>query len=130
MSESNTEIVRRLWERFEAGGIDAALDLISEDFVAEVPASLSAEPDVYEGHDGVRRYFAAFAGIDNVRFEPIDFLEEGDVVIAWMRLTGRGSVSGLDIEQESAAATWVKDGKVTRIDPYPDVDSARQAARA
>ncbi len=94
MSGSNTEIVRRLWERFEAGGTEGALDLISEDFVAEVPPSLSAEPDVYKGHDGVRRYFAAFAGIDDVRFELIDFLEEGDVVIAWMRLTGRGSVSG------------------------------------
>ena len=130
MGESNREIVRRLWEQFEAGGIEGALDVISEDFVAEVPPSLSAEPDVYRGHDGVRRYFAAFAGIEDVRFELIDFLEEGDVVIAWMRLTGRGSVSGIDVEQEYAAATWVKDGKVTRIDPYPDVDSARQAARA
>ena len=130
MSESNREIVRRLWERFETGGIDSALDLISEDFVAEVPPSLSAEPDVYKGHEDIRRYFAAFAGIEDVHFRPVDFLEEGDVVIAWMRLTGRGSASGIDIEQESAAAVWVKDGKVTRMDPYPDVESARRAARA
>ena len=93
--------------------------------------SLSAEPDVYKGHDGVRRYFAAFdGGSRTCASSRSSFIEEGDVVIAWMRLTGRGSVSGIDVEQESAAATWVKDGKVTRMDPYPDIESARGARRA
>ena len=28
----------------------------------EIPPDLSAEPDVYLGHEGVRRYFAGFDG--------------------------------------------------------------------
>ena len=46
MGESSVETVRLLFERVNDGGIEAAIGLIAEDFVAEVPASMSAEPDV------------------------------------------------------------------------------------
>jgi ketosteroid isomerase-like protein len=130
MSESRAATVRRLFERFNRDGVESALDLIADDFVAEVPPSLSAEPDVYEGHDGVRRYFAAFEGLTDVRFELLDVVEESDAVITWLRLTGRGSVSGIEVEQYSAAVNWVVDGKVVRIEPHPDMDAARKALGA
>jgi ketosteroid isomerase-like protein len=89
---------------------------------------MSAEPDVYEGHDGARRYFAGFDGlIEDVRFEPLEFLEDGDAVIVWLRLTGRGAASGIEVEQHAAVVTWVKDGKVAGMEPHPDVETARQA---
>jgi ketosteroid isomerase-like protein len=130
MSESRAATVRRLFERFNRDGVESALDLIADDFVAEVPPSLSAEPDVYEGHDGVRRYFAAFEGLTDVRFELLDVVEESDAVITWLRLTGRGSASGIEVEQYSAAVNWVVDGKVVRIEPHPDMDAARKALGA
>jgi ketosteroid isomerase-like protein len=130
MSESSAAIVRRLFERFDPAGLESALELVSEDFVAEVPGSMSAEPDVYEGHDGARRYFAGFDGlIEDVRFEPIEFVEAGDAVIVWLRLTGRGAASGIEVEQHAAVVTWVKDGKVTAMQPHPDMDAAREALR-
>jgi ketosteroid isomerase-like protein len=107
MSESTVETVRRLFERLDDGGVEAAIDLISEDFVAEVPPSMSAEPDVYEGHDGVRRYFAGFDDlIEDVRFEPIEFFDHGDVVLVWMRVSGRGAVSGIEVTR-----TWIRPGR-------------------
>ena len=128
MSESSLATVRQLFERFELGRLEAALELVSEDFVAEIPGSMSAEPYVYEGHDGARRYFAGFDGlIEEVRFEPLEFLEDGDAVIVWLRLTGRGAASGIEVEQHAAVVTWVKDGKVTGMEPHPDVETARQA---
>jgi ketosteroid isomerase-like protein len=128
MNESSLATVHRLFERFEPEGLDAALELISEDFVVEIPGSMSAEPDVYEGHDGARRYFAGFDGlIEGVRFEPLEFIEEADVVIVWLRLTGRGAASGIAVEQYAAVIAWVEDGKVTRMEPHVDVDEARAA---
>jgi ketosteroid isomerase-like protein len=127
LSESNADIIRRLFERFQQG-LEPALELISEDFVVEVPGSMSAEPDVYEGHDGARRYFAGFDGLmEEVRFEAIEMVEQGDAVIVWMRLSGRGAASGIEVEQSAAVVTWVEDGKVTRMEPYPDMDEARKA---
>jgi ketosteroid isomerase-like protein len=131
MSESTSETVRRLFERFERDGLEPALDLISEDFVVEVPGSMSAEPDVYKGHDGARRYFAGFDGLmEEVRFEPIEMVEQGGALIVWLRLSGRGAASGIQVDQHAAVVTWVEDGKVTRMELYPEMDGARKALGA
>jgi ketosteroid isomerase-like protein len=130
MSESDAATVRLLFERFGRDGLEQALELVSEDFVVKVPGSMSAEPDVYEGHDGARRYFAGFDGLmEDVRFEPIDIVDQGEAVIVWLRLSGRGAASGIEVEQHAAVVSWVKDGKVTRMEPYPDMDEAREALR-
>jgi ketosteroid isomerase-like protein len=130
MSESDAATVRLLFERFGRDGLEHALELMSEDFVVKVPGSMSAEPDVYEGHDGARRYFAGFDGLmEDVRFEPIDIVDQGEAVIVWLRLSGRGAASGIEVEQHAAVVSWVEDGKVTRMEPYPDMDEAREALR-
>jgi ketosteroid isomerase-like protein len=128
MSDSSVETVRLLYERVNDGGIEAAIGLIADDFVAEVPASMSAEPDVYRGHEGVRRYFAGFEGLmEEVRFEPLEFVEEGDAVIVWMRFSGRGVASGIDVGQFAAVVQRVRDGQVTWMEAHPDMDAAREA---
>ena len=52
------DVVRRLFERFQEAGIEGVVETMAEDVVIEIPPELSAEPDVYEGHAGARRYFA------------------------------------------------------------------------
>jgi ketosteroid isomerase-like protein len=130
VSDRNVELVRELLERFNRNDRTAMFELLSEDFVAEVPPSLSAEPDVYEGHEGAERYLDAFDGlIDDVRFEVLEYHTEGEQVIVDLLLKGRGAVSGIEVEQRSAVVHWIADGKVTRMDPYPDVETARAALR-
>jgi ketosteroid isomerase-like protein len=125
----NLEIVRRLFERFGEGGIDAALDGMHEELVIEVPPELSAEPDTYHGHEGARRYFAAFDGmLEEVRYEAIELIPAGQRVIAHIRLGGRGVTSGLEVELEAFVVHELEGGKVTLMRPYPDMDSARAAA--
>ncbi len=130
MAESNVDLVRELMERFNSDDRDAVFELLSDDFVAEIPPSMSAEPDVYEGHEGVHRYLEAFEGmLEQIRFVPLEFHEEGERVIVDLLLTGRGVSSGIDVEQRAAVAHWIEDGKVTRMQPCPDVDAAREALR-
>jgi ketosteroid isomerase-like protein len=127
---SEIELVRELFRRFSSGGLEAALGLISENARFEVPGSMSAEPDVYEGHDGARRYFAGFEGLmEDVRFEPLDFEEHGDALIVWMLFAGRGVTSGIDVEQHAAVIVTFEDGKVAGLEPHPDVETARAALR-
>ena len=130
MSDPKVEIVRELYERINGDDPDSIYELLAEDFVADVPPSLSAEPDVYEGHDGVRRYMAGFQGhIEDVRFEVVDFHLEGEHVIADMRITGRGSASGIPVEQASAVVHTVTGGKGARMDVHVDVEAARMSLR-
>ncbi|MGH2714116.1 MAG: nuclear transport factor 2 family protein [Thermoleophilaceae bacterium] len=129
MGESNLDLVRELMERFNDDR-DSVFELLSEDFVVEIPPSLSAEPDVYEGHDGARRYLDAFEGLlEDVRFVALEYHEEGAQVIVDMLLKGRGVASRIEVEMRSATVHWVEDGKVARIQPFPDLESAREALR-
>jgi ketosteroid isomerase-like protein len=130
MAGAKIDLVRELLERFNASDRTAIFELLSEDFVAEIPPALSAEPDVYEGHDGARRYLDAFDGLlDDVRFEALEFHVEGEQVIVDLVLKGRGAASGIAVEQRAAVVHWIADGKVTRMDPYQDVEAARAALR-
>jgi ketosteroid isomerase-like protein len=130
MTDPKVELVRELLERFNRGDRDAIFELLSEDFVTEVPPSMSAEPDVYEGHAGVGRYLDAFEGlIEEVRFEAVEFHLEGEQVIVDLVLKGRGVASGIAVEQRAAVVHWIADGKITRMQPFPDVEAARDALR-
>jgi ketosteroid isomerase-like protein len=126
VADPNVEVVRELYERINGDQPESIYELLSEDFRAEVPPSLSAEPDVYEGHDGVRRYMDGFQGhLDDVRFEVVEIHLEGEHVIVAMLVKGRGSASGIPVEQASAVVHTVMGGKVSRMDVHPDVETAR-----
>jgi ketosteroid isomerase-like protein len=130
MGASDAEVVLELFRRFGHEGLDSALELIAENAVFEIPGDMSAEPDVYEGHEGAKRYFAGFDGtLDHLRFEPLE-IEEGDqAVTMWIRFVGRGVTSGIEVEQYAAINVWLDDGKVVRMHPHPDMDAARAARR-
>jgi ketosteroid isomerase-like protein len=128
VATSNLEVVQELYTRFSPGDVTSALELLSEDFVGEVPPSLSAEPDTYEGREGALRYMRGFEGmLDDVRFEPLEMFELGERVIGVVRLVGRGATSGIEVDQQFVIVHEVENGKVKRMDPYPDIEAAREA---
>jgi ketosteroid isomerase-like protein len=128
VSEPNVEVVRRLFELYASGGVEAALEVLDEELVIEIPPDLSAEPDVYHGHEGALRYFAGFDGmLEDIRYEPLELIPVGEHVLACIRLSGRGVSSGVDVELEAVVLHTLAGGKVTRMRPYQDLESARQA---
>ena len=128
VSEPNIEVVRRLFELYASGGVEAALELLDEALVIEIPPELSAEPDVYHGHEGALRYFAGFDGmLEDIRYEALELIPAGEDVLACIRLSGRGVSSGVDVELETVVLHTLEGGKITRLRPYPDLESARQA---
>ena len=128
MASSNVDVVRRHFERFAEGGIEPALEAFSEDVMIEIPPEMSAEPDTYHGHDGVRRYFDGFDGmIADIRYQALELIPVGERVIAHVRLSGRGASSGLEVALEPYVMHELVDGKIVRIRPYPDLESVRAA---
>jgi ketosteroid isomerase-like protein len=128
VSESNLEVVRRLFDQYAEGGVEAILDGADENIVIEIPSDLSAEPDTYHGHDGVRRYFAGFEGmIDDVRYEAIGVIPAGEAVIAHIRLSGRGASSGVDVDLEAFVVHELANGRIVRMRPYAELQQAQAA---
>jgi ketosteroid isomerase-like protein len=130
VTDPKVDLVREVLDRFNRSDRSGIFELLSEDFVSEIPPTLSAEPDVYEGHAGAQRYLDAFDGLmEDVRFEPLHFHVEGEQVIVELVMKGRGVASGIEVEQRSAVVHSIANGKVTRMDPYPDLEAARAALR-
>ena len=128
MPDANIDVVRRLFADYAEAGVEAALPGADENIVIEIPPELSAEPDTYHGHEGVRRYFGGFDGmLEDVRYEALDLIARGDIVIARIRVSGRGVRSGLDVALEVFVVHELANGKIVRIRPYADLDGAEAA---
>jgi ketosteroid isomerase-like protein len=130
MAGERETVVREFFTHLDAGRLDDSLALLREDIVIVVPPSMSAEPDTYEGLEGAQRYMDGFQGsVDQVRFVPGEIVEEHGRVLVEMTLAGRGARSGIEIRQASAGAIWVEGDRITRIETYPDMDTARSESR-
>jgi ketosteroid isomerase-like protein len=60
-------------------------------------------PEVYSGHDGIRRFMAEVREVwETFTGEPTDVEETDDVVLALVHSVGHGRGSGVDIDRHSA----------------------------
>jgi ketosteroid isomerase-like protein len=125
-------LVRKMLDTLNDEGVEAALEWVAEDFHGVVPPELSAEPDTYDGHDGLRHYFDTFREIvDDLRFDAEELVELGpDVVAARGLITGRGRESGIPVEMRVPGLYRLRDGKVIEIEAFADWDEAVAAGSA
>ena len=91
MSRSEAEVVREIFDAINSDDIDRILALTHPDFEVEVPPALSAEPDVYRGKEGMRRYWESFQdAMEQIRFHAERVWDTGDGVVVDLRMTARG----------------------------------------
>jgi ketosteroid isomerase-like protein len=129
MSRENVESLRQAYEAFSSGDIGRILAFAHPEFEAVVPPELSAEPDTYRGHDGIRRYFQSFEdAMDDIRFQPEQFWDGGELVVALVRLTAKGRQTAISVEQRIAQVWTVLDGKAVSLRTYPSLSEALSAA--
>ena len=121
-----------MFDALNEEGTEAALAWFAEDFHGVVPPELSAEPDSYDGHDGVRRYFDSFHEIvADLRFDAEELVDVApDAVAARGIITGSGRESGIPIEMPAPLLVRLRDGKVVGMEAYPTFDEAVAAGSA
>ena len=127
---SDAATVRAAFDALNEEGTEAALAWFSADFHGVVPPEFSAEPDTYDGHDGVRRYFDSFHEIvADLRFEAEELVEvRPDVVAGRGLITGSGRESGIPIEMRLPLVIRLRDGKLVEMTPYLEWEDALAAA--
>jgi ketosteroid isomerase-like protein len=128
-SNENVEVVRRVFGALNSGDIDLIPTLTHPDFEVEVPPALSAEPDVYRGHDGVRRYWESFQdAMQEIHFEPQRFWVAGETVVVAMRITAKGRRTAIAVEQQTAGVWTIREGKALRAQVYASASEALEVA--
>ncbi len=127
MSPENVRWVERAIAAINARDIEGYLACCTEDVKLETP--VAAVGGVYEGIDGIRRYFADIeeAGPD-FRIE-LDGVEEvdGKRVIAFIRFSSTGRASGLRLAAPLTNVYDLIDGKISHIRVFVDRQEALKA---
>jgi ketosteroid isomerase-like protein len=83
----------------------------------------------YRGHEEVRRFFADMtAGFEEVAFEPEEFFDRGDQIVALVRFRARPSGSGAAIENRVGHVWTMRGGKAVRCESFPRREDALEAA--
>jgi ketosteroid isomerase-like protein len=119
-------VIERMYAALEEEGVEGLLGYIHPEFEGVVSPELSAEPDVYRGHAGMRRWFDGFEGLEDVRLSPEDFIGDGERVLVPVVLSARGAGSGIEVEQRVVQGWTVRDGLAVRVESFVDMESARR----
>lgn len=103
---------------------------IHPDFHGVVGPDASVEPDTYDGHEGVRRYFALWEEtMTDLQLEvhTVEALNEW-FVVAELTIRGRGAGSGAPAELTAWSSMEFEDGLLVGMQGFADRESAVRVA--
>jgi ketosteroid isomerase-like protein len=140
MSEENVELLRRAYERFNTiGRVDPEevdLQQVVPDLWARLAPDLELHerpetPDrrVYRGREESKAFWRKTWEIfAEVRWEPRELIDTGDVVIVVTRVVGIGRSSNVPVEMDESDLWWFRDGQIVRIEAFGTKKEALAAA--
>ena len=128
MSQENVRLVERAISAINARDIEGYRACCTENVKLETP--MAAVGGVYEGIDGIRRYFADIEdAAPDFRIE-LDGVEEVDSkrVLAFLRISSTGRASGIRMAPPPLTNVYdLIDGKLSRIRIFLDRQQALKA---
>ncbi len=111
MSRENIELVYRGYDALRRGDADAFLSTMHPD-VEGMSHVMAAEGRVFRGRAGVRQFLDdLFIVFPDWHPEVTQALDYGDVVIAEIRMAGRGASSGVELQQTAWQAIRFCEGQ-------------------
>lgn len=123
MSRENVDLVRRIYDAWDRQ--ESARDFISED-VEYVNPSYAVEPGTRTGRASFRAVRDTYEDFALAVERLVD--AGGDEVVALVRYTGTGRVSGVPIEGEQGYVWTVRDGLAVRFRWFQSHREALEAA--
>jgi ketosteroid isomerase-like protein len=119
MSDDNVEIVRRMWDAFLAGGVEAGLPYLAND--VEWDGTNLPDGRVGKGHKAVLDHVARWADTWDEWTVDVEQIRgvQGEKVLVFIRERGRSS-SGLEMDERHAELYTVSDSKVVHRVGFSD----------
>jgi ketosteroid isomerase-like protein len=127
MSQENVEVVKRQFNTWSAGDLDAWSEYWDPDAVVVAPRGW---PDggVNRGLDALRRQAQRLRDSwTEARIEIDEIRPAGDRVLARIRYVTKGAETGLPFETPMAAVFFLEDGRIKRAEYYWEMDEALEA---
>ena len=130
MSQENVDLIRRGYEAFARGDIEAVVELVDPDVEWHPAIAPILGVDTIRGREGMREFFTRdlFQGFDEFRAEPLSIEDYGEAVLAVVRYTGRGESSGLEFDQTFFTVYRFRDGRIVSMHDFATRPEALEAA--
>ena len=129
MSESNVDVVRKGYEAFGRGDLNGLLALLDEQisWVAPGPPEL-ATSGRRTGRQEVGAFFGTLNEIFDIqRFEPTDFIAQGDRVVVLGSETARVRANDAVVDLDWVHVFTLRGGKVVAFQEFFDTAAAVSA---
>jgi ketosteroid isomerase-like protein len=127
---AKSEIVRRAHQALNDGDVEGLVALCDASFRLDMSDRV-LNPAVYDGHDGIRRFYAEVTEVwESFTWEPIELHEVNDVVFALLHSRGKGRGSGLELDRRSAMLWRVEEDRALSLTFYRDPGEALAVAHS
>jgi ketosteroid isomerase-like protein len=127
MSEENVEIVRAVYEAFNGRDWDAAFRDADPEFALTTQRGLDA--GTRRGREKVVALAEEYSGaFDRLAWEPEEFFECEDRVVAFVSIRSRPRSGGVNLVVRNGHLWTIHDGVVLSMESFPKPESALEAA--
>ncbi len=121
MSRENVEVVRRAFEAYARGDVEAMLGELDQ----RVEWKQFEEPVPVYGRDGVRGALRRWDETwHHLQVEAEEYIDAGEFVVVLIRFRSLGRASGVPVEQATYHVFTVRNRKVARMVEYGPGESA------
>ena len=124
MSEQNVQVVQQAYAAFGRGDVDGILDVCADNVVWEGVIGASANvphAGIRHGKAEVREFFQQVAeSITFQRFEPREFIAQGDRVVVLGSYAGTANPTGKTMESDWVMVFRLNGGKVSEFREFTD----------
>ena len=127
MSQTNVDVVRRIFQHWEAGDFGGALAMFDDELVTRRLAPLP-DSETWYGHEGLRD--AAIAWFENFgaySLKAEEYIDAGEHVVVRVLEEGRGLGSGASVAGAFPHVFGLRDGRVITLDFYATHQQAYEA---
>jgi uncharacterized protein len=129
MSRENIQLLENMYAALNRGNITVALDAVDPEVEWRIGSEASPAPATYYGEKEVRRALDSMLEVwGEYRDTPVEFIDEGDYVVARVCSEGTGKASGAEVAGEVAHLWEFRNGKIVRFEVYRDSAEALESA--
>ena len=127
MSRENVEVVRAAYDRLNRGDVEGFIELCHEDFEMDMSERVF-NPDVYTGHDGIRRFYGDVRGVwESYHWDVTGTRVVGAAVVALLHCTAEGREGGVSVDWHVAWLWRFREGRPSALRFYRDPAQALEA---
>src|SRR5688572_32578424 len=126
MSREDVEILRQGYQALSRGDVEAVLALCDSEIECRLPEG-GISSGTLRGHQALKDFLLSYTeAFESVQLVPEEFLDADDRVLVFLRMSGRGRGSGLEVEVRPAHVWTMESGRAVRVEAFTDRE--REAA--